>query len=236
MSDETAVIQPKTRFRRLLRVLWLGTISLVVLCVGARLIWRFSGSNQWEFVGEKNGVKVYSLKQPGTDLLQVKGVFRIHASLGALVKMNQDPDLCNQMGCIDAHLLEREDDEVQYAYFRTDFPFPYRPREFVVRTQTFQNPQNKEVLMEVSAAPDKIPPDSCCFRVTEMNNTIRFTPVGNGEVDLEYVQHMNEGGFLPDLLLNTERADLMFDTLPELQHYVDQEKYQSAKLDFIKEY
>jgi hypothetical protein len=235
MSGEASVTKSKTWLRKSLRVLWLGAISLVALYFVVRLGWRFSGPNQWEFVGEKNGVKVYTLKEPGTDLLQVKGIIRVRSTLAGLVKMNQDTDFCNEMGCIDAHIIEREDDQVQYSYFRMNLPFPYRPREFVARTRTYQNPQTKEVVMDVSAAADKIPPNSCCFRVTEINNTIRFTPVGDGHVDLEYVQHLNEGGFLPDWMLNSGRQELMFSELPKLQHYLDREKYQSAKFDFIKE-
>lgn len=235
---ETGIVAPKRKRwpKKVLKIAWIGAVSLASLyCVG-RLAWRFSGSNQWELVGDKNGVKVYSLKEPGNDLLQVKGVVRVRSTLASLVKMSQDESFCKETGCLDSRVLDWVDDQVQYGYFRYDLPFPWRPREFVVRTWTYQNPRTKEVLMKVSAVPGMLPPNPCCFRVTDMNNTIRFTPVGNGQVEVEYVQHLNEGGFIPDWLLNVARGRLMLSGLPQLQHIVDRDKYQNAKFDFIKEY
>src|SRR5205807_942282 len=236
-SMETDKVVPKTKpwAKKVLKIVWIGVVSLASLYFVGRLVWRFSGSNQWEFVGEKNGVKVYSLKEPGNDLLQVKGIVRVRSPLANLVKMSQDATFCKEMGCLDGRVLDWLDDQVQYVYFRYDLPFPWRSREFVVRTWTYQNPRTKEVLMKVSAVPDKLPPNPCCFRVTEVNNTIRFTPLGNGQVEVEYVQHLNEGGFMPDLLLNEARGQLMFTGLPQLQSFVDREKYQNARFDFIKE-
>jgi len=234
MENENLKSKSKTRTRKFLRFLLLVTVSLLALLFVIRQVWRFSGSNQWELVGEKNGVRVYSLKAPGSDLEQFKGVFRVHSTLAGLVRYFQDQDACKDVGCINAHEIERVDDQLQYASFQYKLPFPFRTREFVVRQQFYQNPHTKEVLAEYVAAPDKTPPDECCFRVTNMNNRWRLTPLENGEVEVEYIMDMNEGGFMPDLLSNVSRPQIFF-LLPNLQRWVSKEKYQSAKVDFIKE-
>jgi hypothetical protein len=236
MTVAVSITKPRTSLRKILKVLWIASVCLVSLCFVAVLVWRYSGSNQWELLGDKNGVRVYTLKEPGMDLLQVKGVMRVRSTLAGLVAMNLDLSFCDEMGCKDTGVLERDDDQLQYVHFRFDLPFPFKPREFVVRTHTYQNPKTHDVLMEVSAAPDKMPPNSCCLRVTEMNNTIRFIPLGNGQVEIEYIQHLNEGGYLPFFMLNRARSELMFANLPKLQGFLDREKYKSAKYDFIKEY
>jgi hypothetical protein len=211
------------------------SVTLVALYFVASSVWRYSGSNQWELVGERKGVKVYSLKAPGADLTQVKGVVRVKASMASLVKLMQDPKLCKDLGCTDSVIVKRVDDQLQYSTFRYKLPFPFRPRDFVVRTEVYQNPMTKEVLLEYAAAPEKAPANNCCFRVTDMNNTWRFTPVGNGLVEIEYVQNMNEGGFIPNLALNTMRPKILFAVLPRLQRFADREEYRNARFDFIRE-
>lgn len=235
MNIENQVTKPKTWGRRIAKALLLVSVSVVAVFLIAGFVWRLSGSNHWEFVGEKKGVKVYSLKAPGATLTQVKGVTRVRSSLSGLVKLMQDPEICKDLGCRDSRIVERVDDQLQYSTFRYNLPFRFRPRDFVVRTQVYQNPHTREVLLEFAAAPDKAPPNDCCFRVTDMNNMWRLTPLGNGEIEIEYVQNMNEGGFLPDLMLNMARPKIMFAMLPRMQRLVSREKYRTARFDFIKE-
>jgi hypothetical protein len=235
MGNEKSAGKPRTWVRKLGKILLVGSVSVVVLVFAARLVWRFYGSNQWEFVEESDGVRVYTLKAPGSDLLKFKGVSRVRAPLSNLVKMFQDPEICLEAGCTATRMVERVDDQQQFYAFQHTLEFPFRKREFVVREQFYQNPHTKAILMEVMADPDKIPPDDCCFRVTDMNNTWLFTPLDNGEVEIEWVLNMNEGGFLPDLMLNTMRSGVFFYILPRLQEWVMREKYQNAKFDFITE-
>ncbi len=234
MGNENTLAKPRPRGRKFLRFLWIACVSLIVALFVVRVVWRFSGSNQWELVGEKNGVKVYSLKVPGTDVKKFKSVFRVHSTLAGLVKYFQDPDACNDVGCSHSYIVERVDDQLEYASFRYKLPSPFHPREFVVREQFYQNPHTREILVEVAAAPDKLPPDQCCFRVTDMNNMWRLTPVGNGDVEVEYIMNMNEGGFMPDILMNIARPKILF-MMRNLQRFVGKEKYQTAKFDFVKE-
>ena len=235
MGTEQAAAKPRTWVRRLKKLVVLTSIGLVALAVIASVAWRFSGSNQWELVRDRNGVKVYTLKSPGSDSLQVRGTVNVRSSMAGLVAFMRDPAACNDYGCRDAHSIERVDDWLEYGSFRVDLPFPFQPREFVIRTQVHQNPQTKAVLLVNSAAPHKAPPSDCCFRVTEMNNSLQFTPLGDGQIAIDYIMSMHEGGYLPVLLLNWQRPQLVYAVLRGLQKLLDREKYQNAKLGYIEE-
>jgi len=230
-----SVAKPKTRVKRLLNVLLIVSVSLVTLFFVAQLIWRFSGSNQWELVRDEDGVKIYTLKAPGSGLTKIKGVVRVRSTLSGLLFFMTDPATCDYYGCKDSYIVERVDDQLFYSNFRVNFPYLFQPRQFVTRSQIHQNAQTKEVLLVNSAAPDKLPPNDCCFRVTEMYNTLRFTPLGNGQVDIEYVLNTNEGGYLPELLLNTMRPKVVYRVLHGFQKFLDKEKFRNAKLNFIQE-
>jgi hypothetical protein len=220
---------------RLSKVLLIMGVSLAALYFVAHLFWRFSGSNQWEFVEEKNGVKLYTLKAPGLDSIQVKANVQIRSKLSSIVAFMQDYSSCTPLGCNDPKLVERVDDQLQYYSFRYASPSPFQEREFVIRSQFYQNPHTKEVLMAIDAAPDKVPPNDCCFRVTDMNNRWRFTPLENGLVEIEAIQKMNIGGFVPDLLLNMRRPQSLARVLMRLEGFANEKKYQDAKIDYIKE-
>ena len=79
-------------------------------------------SNQWEFHSEKNGVKVYTLKAPGSPLLQVKAVTRVHTTVARLVEMVRDPAVCADIGCSEARTLERVNDNFSMITFKLKFP------------------------------------------------------------------------------------------------------------------
>jgi START domain len=232
---EKSVAKLKRWSKRLLKVLLVVSVSLVTLLFVAHLIWRFSGSNQWELVQDQNGVKIYTMKAPGSGLTKIKGFVRVRSTLAGLLYFLTDPATCDYYGCQDSYIVERVDDQLLYSTFRVNFPFPFQPRQFVTRSQIHQNAQTKEVLLVNAAAPDKVPPNDCCFRVTEMYNTLRLTPLGNGQVEIEYVLNTHEGGYLPDLLLNMIRPKVVYKVLHGMQKLLDKEKFQNAKLHFIQE-
>ncbi|MBO0800143.1 MAG: hypothetical protein J2P31_15085 [Blastocatellia bacterium] len=232
--NKNAAARPGTWVRRLVRVVALASVALVALYVAASLIWRFSGSNQWELARDQDGVKVYTLKAPGSDLIQAKGVTQVHSTLGGLVKLMTDPSTCDGAGC-HAESNNRVDEWLEYASFTIDLPFPFQNREFAIRSHIHQDPRTKEILVVVGAAPDRFPPNDCCFRVTEMNNTWRFTPLENGLVEVEFVYNLNLGGYIPVLLMNTQRPKRVADALLAMKDMLPKKKYQDAKLDYIKE-
>jgi hypothetical protein len=235
LVNVSSIAKPKKWIVRLFKIISIVAVSLVALFSVANVIWKFSGSNQWEFEFEKNGVKVYSLKAPGMDRIQVKGVVQVRSTLSHIVRYNQDPTVCAMTGCFESRVIERVDDQVQYNTFRYNFPYPYKPREYVVRAQFHQNPTTKEVLLVYAAAPDKLPPNSCCFRVTDMNNTWRFTPLENGLIEVEQVLNMSEGLFMPDWWSNRQKLESMAARLSTMEARWDKRKYQDEKFDFLKE-
>lgn len=208
---------------------------LILIYLIVSTIWRYSGSNTWELMREENNVKVYSLKAPGSDLLQVRGVVNIRSTLAGLIEFMQDPTVCDRIGCYESRMIEYVDERLQYYTFRYDYPLGFNTREFVVKLQAHQYPNSGEVILEFTAAPEKLPQDDCCVRITDLKNSWIFKPVGNGEVEVQYTMNMQEGGFLPSFLLNKVRPKVMTTLLPRLEDMVSDERYQNAQFDFIAE-
>jgi hypothetical protein len=98
-----------------------------------------------------------------------------------------------------------------------NMPLYLRRREFVMRARFHQIPSTKEIWAEYAAAPDKAPANDCCFRVTDMNNMWRITPVETGQIEIEYTMNMDWGGFLPDVLSNRIRPRYMYNQLRKIE-------------------
>jgi hypothetical protein len=235
VGNEAPAAPRKSWGRRLVSFSWRALVALVVIYAVARAGWKFSGSNEWELWRDRKGVQIYTLKQPGADLERVRGVVTVKSSMSGMVKWLLDDDTCKDIGCTNAKTWGVVDERIRYSTFRYDLPKPFKPREFVVREHVHQIPSTKEVWLEIGAVPEKLPPNDCCVRVTNMSNTWRLTPVGKGMIEVEYTLNMNEGGFVPDLILNKDRPRYIYSELRKLQKYLESPKYKNAKYDFIVE-
>lgn len=209
-------------------------LSVFLVLFAIHLKWKYSGSGQWEFVGERDGVKVYSLKSPGSVLAKYRGVTDVNAELTAVVAMMQDNDISGELGLMSSRVLNKQDDQFFYATFKGEFPKPFKTREYVIQNQFYQNPHTLEVLYEVSAVPSKLPPNDCCFRVSDMNNLWHFTPKEDGVLEMAWTLDMFEGGFIPYFMSNFVHEEICYLTMPRMQEMLDREKYQNVEFSFIK--
>lgn len=248
MSNEEAVVKRARKWAgKLGRGLLYTMAALFVLGFVAKTIWKYSGSNQWELVAEREArdsrdgtmrlpaVKVYALKTPGTELEQTKAVVRVKTTMAGIVAFMEDPDVCRKVGCTHSRILERVNDQWLYTTFRYPYPRPFRDRELVLRLHFSQNPKTKELLLQYAATPDLLPADGCCFRIQRMNNTWRFRPVENGEVEAEVVLNMDEGGLVPDFMTSQLRRRILLRGVPYTAGLMKSPKYQQAKFDFVQE-
>ena len=206
--------------------------SLVVVAFAAHMVWKYSGNNQWELVDDSKGLKIYSLKKPGETVRLYKGVVKVRADLNTIMAASQDPTICDYVDCFESKMFQRVSERSQFYSFRWPYPFGFDQREFVTEQRFSLVPQTKALLVEVIAAPDKLPPNDCCVRVERMHNTWQYTPKGNGEVELEYTINMDDGGFFPYVLANVGTPHFMRYMLPKMQTVFDRQKQKSPNAKF----
>jgi hypothetical protein len=223
--------------RRLKKIFLIGLLALLVAGVAGHLVWKYSGSGEWEPMGEMNGVKLYARKMPGETVKHFKGITRVRAKLETVMAASQDPDICEWADCEEATMFERVSEERQFYVFKWPYPFKFRTREMVIEQRFSRDPKTKALLVEVIAAPDKLPPNDCCVRIERMHNTWLYTPVGNGELELEYVVNMDDGGLFPYVLANYGAPLFIADQLPKMQYVLDREhaKFPNARFALLAE-
>lgn len=244
VPESGAIARPKqSTLRRVLKFTGYGAALLVVVIYFTNIAWKVSGSNDWQLEVEKNGVQIYSLKAPGAYNKQFRGVMRGEYTLNQLVAgliENATLDNCKNHipGCVDIKVIQPWNSKTMSdtVLWKLALPAPFSPRETVLRSQVSQDPQTKAVTVDIIAAPNSTPRNPDAVRLTHIQNRWKYTPVGNGQVEIEFLQDMDMGGMFPDFLLNLAGADetyvFLHDQLPGL---LNRDQLRAAKYDFITE-
>lgn len=217
--------------------------ALIVIVMVANWIYIKSGSNEWELKLEKNGVKVYALKTPGSGITQYKGIVQGDYSLNQLVAGlvgDNTFETCKEWipNCMAAQTVEpwNNDTRSETSMWTFRLPWPFEPREFINRSRVTQDKMTKTVRVDFYGAPDKLPLNEGRIRAKSIHNYLTYTPLEDGMVEVVNVQHYSMGGWFPDYLLNLNRVDMMYTGLHDLYPKVlNKERYKQARYDFIEE-
>ena len=243
MTTETAKIETLVSKRSLTRRLLKGTLILVgvfaAFLLAAHLIWKYSGSSQWQLEMDKSGIKIYSLKVPGSTLKQFRAVTRVKTTMNRVVAAMNDLSLenCAQWvpGCVMAKPIEPWNSQGLYSltYYRMNASFPFSPRELVLKMQFSQDPRSKVITIDATAIPDRMPETKGCVLVKHMHNRWLWTPLKDGEVEAVVTSDVDPR--LPYFLTNSVRVPSQFHIFSNLQTFLDKKRYDDKTFPFIQE-
>jgi len=235
-GSSTELTFPRKRKKIFKYVLWAVLILAILLCI-AHFVWNASGSNQWELVMDGDGVKVWTVKTPGSNLVQVKATVRVKSKLAGMVKLLEDLDSCVDAYCYDAQEIRRVNSlpghSATYVQYKFDLP-GLKTRQYVLFAEHVQDPDSKKLEINVIAAPNFIPRDECCVRVTHLHNNWKLTPLKNDELDIEFTQDTDLGG-VPYFLANIALKEGMYKVLRDMQDLMNKDRYRNAHVDYIEE-
>ncbi len=229
-----------SRLKKAGKVFGIVVLLLVAIAGSAHLIWKYSGSNEWNLVADRNGIQVYERKAPGNVFKQFKGTMLVKAKLDSVAALMLDPKVCEleDYGCYESIALQAVNEQrggSGYYSFKWRYPGNFQPRHYVIKVNFQQDPKTKEVFETVDAITDRMPTGEGCVRVTHMRNSWRLTPAGNGQVKIEYIVETAAGGFFPYFLDNLGGSEYIPFLLSKLPTWLENPKYRNADVAFIAE-
>ncbi|HEX6101027.1 MAG TPA: hypothetical protein VF432_32220 [Thermoanaerobaculia bacterium] len=242
-SNSTTEVTPQPKRKgRIRRFLLRSLMVLVAALVVAHFAWKYSGSGQWVKEGERKGVTVYGMKNPGSVTKKYKAVWKMRGKLSRFVMWASDVkpttrhSMRREIGLYDHRVLETHAD-LRATWSAWKVPFgPYlSPREFVARAQFSQDPVTKKVSYTVTGEPTRLPPDECCVRIPLMINVWTLTPLKTGEIEVEWFVDMELGGAMPYFAQNAFMPKGMYGFASRVQMFTEQEKYKNAQYYWIQE-
>lgn len=227
-------VKPK-RKGRIRKFVGRTLFALLIAIAIAQLAFTFSGSGKWESLGARKGVEIFVKKTPGSNIKEYKAVFKVKSTLNRFVAFSTMEDTDMQIGYYDMSDVQKVSERLIYSTWKQKFPSPFKPRHFVVKNEFSQDPLTKVLTYHVQAANDKMPYDPCCVRVPKMNNDWHLTPLGNGELRVEWHSDLDMGGFLPYFMLNAYQPGGMRFFAHHLEQFLNAKKFDKVHYAWIQE-
>lgn len=213
----------------------LGALCVAVLV--SHFAWKYSGSDQPKLVIDKNGIKVYTIKSPGSSLMKIVATRRLATTMDKAVSNFIDDSLENcvdwDSACFVSRVVEPWDPRTKsYTQLWTkDFGSPFAPREFVLNTKFTKDAVTNAVTVQFKATPEKLPPDDCCFRVQHMSSRWLFTPAGEGQIDVKLLSDIDVG--VPYFLFNMEAPERIYSAVEDLPRLVNSPRFANARVEWL---
>lgn len=223
--------------RRIGRAILIFIACIGVALLAAHLVWKYSGDGQQKLAIDRDGIRVYTIKTPGETLLKIHAERVVRASIDMAVAAQLDGSLENCHDWIPDCIASRPVkawDPINRDYTRLwveNFPKPFKPRQFLLRTKFEQKDKSAPVTVEFIAAPDALPAEDCCYRLTHMHAVWTLTPIDGKDIKVDLFQDIDVG--LPYFLFNSKAPQAVFNAFLDLPRLYTKPKYAQVSLDRI---
>ncbi|MGZ3862825.1 MAG: START domain-containing protein [Bacteroidia bacterium] len=192
---------------------------------------------KWHLKKDEQGITVYTRHAENSKLKELKSEFQVKTSLSSIVAILYDFEAYPEWvyRCDKAYVVKKISNYEYVQYQTVKAPWPAEDRDFVVHKKLTQDPVTKVIVQRINGMPEFIPKEPNFVRVSLFKAIWVITPLKNGMVNLEYQLLVDPGGNIPTWMVNLAVVDGPFDTEVKMKELLMREKYQKAKLPFIKE-
>lgn len=200
-------------------------IRLFFFVVLMRLTLPGEGFSQaWEFVKEKDGIYIYTRKEPGSSLKSFKGVTNFYASkenVYNLIGNVKNLDWWDKNVKDIRVLLYEKDKKAQY-YLVYDAPWPVTDRDLCVEAIMNTDPVTYVRTIHATPLTGVMPKRSDCIRIENYWQSWTLTPTDKGYVHAVLEGHVDPGGIVPDWIYNMVITDTPLKVMRGLKKLLEQ--------------
>jgi hypothetical protein len=186
---------------------------------------------QWRFIKETEGVKVYYRESGTNNIKEVKMVTTFDAKLSVIVECLKDvdsyPKWVYKANYSKTIIKYSEEDVIYYNYF--DFPWPLQDRDVAIQSHISQDPTTRVVTSVSVSNWSKEPLQKDVVRIQEFDSKWIFTPQTDGKVHGEYTFKSNPGGAIPASFVNLGLSEGPLRTLKGFKQLLRTDKYKNIK-------
>lgn len=178
--------------------------AIALLLVSSSVSAKDWAKEDWEFVYEKNDIKVFRKSFPQSDVRGVAGETIVDASPGKVIFILLDHK--HKSEWIDyfeeSHLVEdlAPNGNIQYSLF--DLPFPVSDRDFLVHNQFSIDVEQKAIVMDIKSVPDAREPEKGDVIRGQVIHG-RFVLIPQGDKTIVQAEYLTDPkGLIPNWLIN----------------------------------
>lgn len=191
----------------------------------------------WKLKRDKGGVKVYMREVPGSSIKELWFTSQIEASLSSIAALLTDVEGFDEWVYAAEHseIIRKISDQEIYYYTIIDFPWPFQNRDLVLYSRFWQDPKTLAIHSQTTSAHWLKPAVEGMVRITEADLRWTFTPLGNGQVRVDYYLRSDPAGNIPSWLVNLAADQGPLQTIASMRQALKNEKYHNRQLAFVRE-
>jgi hypothetical protein len=207
-------------------------ITCIIICFHALAVF---GQKDCELKLDKDSIKVYSCKIEGSRFRAVKSTFMLNSRLSSLAAALLDLDHYSdwQRETVSAKLLKTITDKEIIYYTEVAAPVFTSNRDFVIHMTINQNPQTKEMIIDLISVPDYLPAKEKIVRVPYSKAHWTVKSITAGKVLVDYYIEIDLGGAIPPWVVNMVAHQAPYETFSELKKKIG--AYKNTKVPFIRD-
>lgn len=208
---------------------------LLFLCLLLFARLEAQNTSDWEFKGEKDGIKVYHRKSPG--LLHIKLTTSIKVPLSGIVALFSDVDHYKDWGykMIESRLLNRVSPMETWYYAKYDFPWPFDDRDIILRSVIEQDPVSRKIKITNTPYPSYLPENKGIERIKKSATSWLFVPGADGWVYVEQEIATDSAEDMPEWLIDMTVDTGPRETAKAVRKLLMQERFQQMRLAHVKD-
>jgi len=194
-------------------------------------------ATDWELKKNESDILIYTRHTENSAFKELKSVITIKTSLSSIMALLTDWESYTQWvyKCGASSTLKKINDSTCIHYQTVVAPWPASDRDFVVNVKQTQDPKTKIITIVSTGNPTYIPNKDGFVRITLFNAKWTLIPLKDGLVEIDYQLLVDPGGSLPAWLVNLAVVDGPFETMVGFKKMIVKDKYQKAKVSYIKE-
>ncbi len=196
---------------------------LAILTLSFSLFFASKLSSQnWEFIKEKDGIKIFTKKEATKKLKITKGVTEIKGSADKVFKLLEDVNSTEwwDENISKIKVLHYEKNKKAQYYLAYDMPWPFKDRDLTVDVISTFNKTTGEYKLLAVPSKDRFPENKDLVRIKDYRQEWTVRPLNNRTyIELEFYIDPNEN--FPTWLLNMVLIDSPVNTIKSAKRVIE---------------
>lgn len=167
------------------------------------------GAQSWNFIKERDGIKIYTRKDPGSSLKSFKGVTDIHASVEKVFNLIGNVKNLDwwDKNLREINVLYFEKEKRSQYYLVYDSPWPVTDRDLCVDATITTDPVTGTRTIYSVPLLNMVPENHKYVRIKDYWQSWVLTPVGKDLVHVVLEGYVDPAGSVPDWIYNMVITD-----------------------------
>jgi hypothetical protein len=198
-------------------------IRLILLSISAIAFYFNLNAQDWKFIKEKDGIKVYSRSQDSTNVKSFKGIADFNTTMEKMKKVIGRVESFDwwDESITEIKVLAYEEEKMIRYYLVYDVPWPLSDRDLCAEAIITNDPVTGIRKVRATALPGVIPEYPDLVRIQYYWQQWVMEPGENGIIHVTLEGSIDPGGNIPTWLVNMVITDTPLNVMTKARNVVE---------------